>query len=158
MAFLCLLFFFIVFQGNVTFSCSEPQLVPITFVSSRSSYLLLPGTPQMDGLSVSFQFRTWNRDGLLLSTELSEGSGTLMLTLEGGTLRLLIKTVAGHGTEILTGTVIADFLLIDPSLHSLPFLSYFLYLFLLLSSLSISSSHSSLLPSPFFFVYDGFFI
>ena len=91
---------------------------------------------------MSFQFRTWNRDGLLLSTELSEGSGTLMLTLEGGTLRLLIKTVAGHGAEILTGTVIADFLLIAPSLHSLPFLSYFLYLFLLLSSLSISSSHS----------------
>nr|XP_048299699.1 contactin-associated protein-like 5 [Myodes glareolus] len=94
--------------GNVTFSCSEPQLVPITFVSSRSSYLLLPGTPQMDGLSVSFQFRTWNRDGLLLSTELSEGSGTLMLTLEGGTLRLLIKTVAGHGAEILTGSDLND--------------------------------------------------
>ncbi|XP_013202139.1 contactin-associated protein-like 5 [Microtus ochrogaster] len=94
--------------GNVTFSCSEPQLVPITFVSSRSSYLLLPGTPQIDGLSVSFQFRTWNRNGLLLSTELSEGSGTLMLMLEGGTLRLLIKKVAGHGTEILTGSYLND--------------------------------------------------
>jgi len=98
----------IVFQGNVTFSCSEPQIVPITFVNSRSSYLLLPGTPRIDGLSVSFQFRTWNEDGLLLSTELSESSGTLLLILEGGTLRLLIKKVAGHGTEIITGTDSAD--------------------------------------------------
>ncbi|XP_037066950.1 contactin-associated protein like 5-1-like isoform X2 [Peromyscus leucopus] len=96
------------YEGNVTFSCSEPQIVPITFVNSRGSYLLLPGTPQIDGLSVSFQFRTWNRDGLLLSTELSEGSGTLMLMLEGGTLRLLIKKEAGHGTEILTGSDLND--------------------------------------------------
>ncbi|XP_040593711.1 contactin-associated protein-like 5 isoform X2 [Mesocricetus auratus] len=96
------------YEGNVTFSCSEPQIVPITFVNSRSSYLLLPGTPQIDGLSVSFQFRTWNRDGLLLSTELSEGSGTLMLMLEGGTLRLLIKKVAGQGIEILTGSDLND--------------------------------------------------
>uniref|UniRef100_A0A669PDA1 Contactin associated protein family member 5 n=1 Tax=Phasianus colchicus TaxID=9054 RepID=A0A669PDA1_PHACC len=58
--------------GNVTFSCSEPQIVPITFVSSSRSYLLLPGTPQIDGLSVSFQFRTWNKDGLLLSTEFKD--------------------------------------------------------------------------------------
>ncbi|XP_028629685.1 contactin-associated protein like 5-1 isoform X3 [Grammomys surdaster] len=97
-----------IYSGNVTFSCSEPQIVPITFVNSRSSYLLLPGTPQIDGLSVSFQFRTWNEDGLLLSTELSEGSGTLLLILEGGTLRLLIKKEAGHGTEILTGSGLND--------------------------------------------------
>lgn len=113
----------IVFQGNVTFSCSEPQTVPITFVNSRSSYLLLPGTPQIDGLSVSFQFRTWNEDGLLLSTELSEGSGTLLLILEGGTLRLLIKNVAGHGTESLTGTEFVDFFCNHHPLSSLHFSS-----------------------------------
>ncbi|XP_051004143.1 contactin-associated protein like 5-1-like [Acomys russatus] len=94
--------------GNVTFSCSEPQIVPITFVNSRRSYLLLRGNPQIDGLSVSFQFRTWNKDGLLLSTELSEGSGTLLLILEGGTLRLLIKKVARHRTDILTGSALND--------------------------------------------------
>ncbi|XP_070097867.1 contactin-associated protein-like 5 isoform X2 [Equus caballus] len=94
--------------GNVTFSCSEPQIVPITFVNSSSSYLLLPGTPQIDGVSVSFQFRTWNKDGLLLSTELSEGSGTLLLSLEGGTLRLVIQKVTERAAEILTGGNLHD--------------------------------------------------
>lgn len=103
MAFIC--WVSIVFQGNVTFSCSEPQIVPITFLSSSGSYLLLPGTPGLDGLSVGFQFRTWNRDGLLLSTELSEGSGTLLLSLEGGTLRLRIQRTAERTAEIVTGTV-----------------------------------------------------
>lgn len=103
MAFIQLIF--LVFQGNVTFSCSEPQIVPITFVNSSSSYLLLPGTPQLDGLSVSFQFRTWNQDGLLLSTMLSEGSGTLLLSLEGGRLRLVIQKMTERAAEILTGTV-----------------------------------------------------
>ncbi|XP_032699830.1 contactin-associated protein-like 5 isoform X3 [Lontra canadensis] len=94
--------------GNVTFSCSEPQIVPITFVNSRSSYLLLPGTPQIDGLSVSFQFRTWNKDGLLLSTELSEGSGTLLLSLEGGSVRLVIQKMTERTAEILTGSSLND--------------------------------------------------
>ncbi|EPQ14382.1 Contactin-associated protein-like 5 [Myotis brandtii] len=93
--------------GNVTFSCSEPQIVPITFVNSSSSYLLLPGTPNIDGLSVGFQFRTWNKDGLLLSTELSEGSGALLLSLEAGTLRLLIQKTTRRAAEILTGRVYA---------------------------------------------------
>ncbi|XP_045059091.2 contactin-associated protein-like 5 isoform X1 [Desmodus rotundus] len=94
--------------GNVTFSCSEPQIVPITFVNSSSSYLLLPGIPQIDGLSVGFQFRTWNKDGLLLSTELSEGSGILLLSLEGGTLRLQIQKATERAAEILTGSNLND--------------------------------------------------
>ncbi|XP_058520148.1 contactin-associated protein-like 5 [Ochotona princeps] len=94
--------------GNVTFSCSEAPIVPITFVNSSSSYLLLPGTPRLNGLSVSFQFRTWNEDGVLLSTELSEGSGTLLLSLEGGILRLLLQKTTEHITEILTGSSLND--------------------------------------------------
>uniref|UniRef100_A0A8D1KTT9 Contactin associated protein family member 5 n=1 Tax=Sus scrofa TaxID=9823 RepID=A0A8D1KTT9_PIG len=97
-----------IYTGNVTFSCSEPQIVPITFVNSSSSYLLLPGTPQLDGLSVSFQFRTWNQDGLLLSTMLSEGSGTLLLSLEGGRLRLVIQKMTERAAEILTGRNLND--------------------------------------------------
>ncbi|XP_053899211.1 contactin-associated protein-like 5 isoform X2 [Malaclemys terrapin pileata] len=94
--------------GNVTFSCSEPPIVPITFVSSSSSYLLLPGTPQIDGLSVSFQFRTWNKDGLLLSTELSEDSGVLLLYLHTGRLTLVIQKVAENSMEISAGSNLHD--------------------------------------------------
>uniref|UniRef100_A0A5F8GIQ6 Contactin associated protein family member 5 n=1 Tax=Monodelphis domestica TaxID=13616 RepID=A0A5F8GIQ6_MONDO len=96
------------YEGNVTFSCSEPQIVPITFVNSSSSYLLLPGTPQIDGLSVSFQFRTWNRDGLLLSTALSEDSGILLLYLEDGLLRLVIQKMTERSMEIPTGSNLND--------------------------------------------------
>ncbi|XP_043381120.1 contactin-associated protein-like 5 isoform X2 [Chelonia mydas] len=94
--------------GNVTFSCSEPPIVPITFVSSSSSYLLLPGTPQIDGLSVSFQFRTWNKDGMLLSTELSEDSGVLLLYLHAGRLTLVIQKVAENPMEISAGSNLHD--------------------------------------------------
>ncbi|XP_031410170.1 contactin-associated protein-like 5 [Meleagris gallopavo] len=97
-----------IIQGNVTFSCSEPQIIPITFVSSSRSYLLLPGTPQIDGLSVSFQFRTWNKDGLLLSTELSENSGSLLVYLHGGRLTLLIQKMAEDPVEISEGTNLHD--------------------------------------------------
>ncbi|XP_036110086.1 contactin-associated protein-like 5 isoform X2 [Molossus molossus] len=97
-----------IYTGNVTFSCSEPQIVPITFISSSGSYLHLPGTPKIDGLSVGFQFRTWNKDGLLLSTELSQGSGTLRLSLEGGALRLLIQKATERAAEILTGSDLND--------------------------------------------------
>uniref|UniRef100_A0A668ABQ1 Contactin associated protein-like 5a n=1 Tax=Myripristis murdjan TaxID=586833 RepID=A0A668ABQ1_9TELE len=62
------------YEGNVTFSCSEPQLVACTFLSSSSSFLSLPAAASaMGGFSVRFQFRTWNPDGLLLSTRLQRG-------------------------------------------------------------------------------------
>ncbi|XP_039350694.1 contactin-associated protein-like 5 isoform X4 [Mauremys reevesii] len=96
------------YEGNVTFSCSESPIVPITFDSASSSYLLLPGTPQIDGLSVSFQFRTWNKDGLFLSTELSEDSGVLLLYLHTGRLTLVIQKVAENSMEISAGSNLHD--------------------------------------------------
>uniref|UniRef100_A0A3B3UTL5 Contactin associated protein family member 5 n=1 Tax=Poecilia latipinna TaxID=48699 RepID=A0A3B3UTL5_9TELE len=52
--------------GNVTFSCSPPQLVACTFLSSTSSFLSLPSAAPATGeFTVRFQFRTWNPDGLL---------------------------------------------------------------------------------------------
>lgn len=94
----------------MTFSCSEPQIVPITFASASRSYLLLPGTAQIDGLSVSFQFRTWNKDGLLLFTELSENSGHLLVYLHGGRLMLLIQKETENPVEITEGVYFFFFL------------------------------------------------
>ncbi|XP_068103502.1 contactin-associated protein-like 5 [Hyperolius riggenbachi] len=94
--------------GNITFSCSEPHIVPITFTSSSTSYLLLPGTPQMDDLSVSFQFRTWNNDGLLLSTKLSGDLGVLMLQLYSGKLLLMVQKEMTTILPVTTGSGLND--------------------------------------------------
>uniref|UniRef100_A0A3B4VIB6 Contactin-associated protein-like 5 n=1 Tax=Seriola dumerili TaxID=41447 RepID=A0A3B4VIB6_SERDU len=68
--------------GNVTFSCSWPHLPACTFLSSSSSFLLLPAAAPsglMAGFSVCFQFRTWNSEGLLLSVQLSRDCSVFIL-------------------------------------------------------------------------------
>uniref|UniRef100_A0A8C9S3Z5 Contactin associated protein-like 5b n=1 Tax=Scleropages formosus TaxID=113540 RepID=A0A8C9S3Z5_SCLFO len=89
--------------GNVTFSCSEPQPVATTFLSSSSSFLSLTPEPRAESLSVHFQFRTWNRDGLLLFTQPGRGSEHLVLRLGGGQLRLTFHRSALQRSEISTG-------------------------------------------------------
>lgn len=81
------LFLFFYFQGNVSFSCSQPQSVPVTFLSPRS-YLALPSSSGEDEVSAAFQFRTWNKAGLLLFSELHLVSGGLLLFLKDGKLKL----------------------------------------------------------------------
>uniref|UniRef100_A0A671PPZ8 Contactin-associated protein-like 5 n=1 Tax=Sinocyclocheilus anshuiensis TaxID=1608454 RepID=A0A671PPZ8_9TELE len=81
--------------GNVTFSCSEPQLVAATFQSSSSSFLLLPAPALiLEDLSVRLQFRTWNLDGLLLSSPLISGQEPryLILQISSGRLHLTHQT------------------------------------------------------------------
>ncbi|XP_073417138.1 contactin-associated protein-like 5 isoform X2 [Dendrobates tinctorius] len=94
--------------GNITFSCYEPHAVPVTFISSSTSYLLLLGTAQIDNLSVSFQFRTWNSDGLLLSTKLSVDSGVLILQLYSGKLLLMVQKERVNIQPISTGSGLND--------------------------------------------------
>ncbi|KAI1899397.1 hypothetical protein AGOR_G00061360 [Albula goreensis] len=76
--------------GNVTFSCSEPQLVATTFLSSSSSFLQLPTEPATKGMAIRIQFRTWNADGLLLSAPLAWGPAQLLLWLSKGQLHLAL--------------------------------------------------------------------
>uniref|UniRef100_A0A8C6ZC26 Contactin-associated protein-like 4 n=1 Tax=Nothoprocta perdicaria TaxID=30464 RepID=A0A8C6ZC26_NOTPE len=73
--------------GNMSFSCVEPPVVPVTFLSS-SSYLALPGTSGQEELSISFQFRTWNKEGPLLSAKLHQASGGLLLYLSDGKVKV----------------------------------------------------------------------
>ncbi|KAM5151602.1 contactin-associated protein-like 5 [Mantella aurantiaca] len=94
--------------GNITFSCSEPHIIPITFSSPSTSYLLLPGTPHLDDLTVSFQFRTWNSDSLLLSTKLSGDSGFLLLQLYSGKLLLMIQEKLPNILPITAGSFLND--------------------------------------------------
>uniref|UniRef100_A0A452R6R6 Contactin associated protein like 3 n=1 Tax=Ursus americanus TaxID=9643 RepID=A0A452R6R6_URSAM len=91
----------ILIRGNASFSCSQPQSVPVTFPSSRS-HLVLPGTLAQDGASISFQFRTWNQAGLLLSSWPPHGSTGFLLTLRDGALRLGLA-LAGAGVGLNDG-------------------------------------------------------
>nr|XP_025743681.1 contactin-associated protein-like 4 [Callorhinus ursinus] len=88
-------------EGNASFSCSEPQPVPVTFPSA-GSHLVLPGTPAQDGVSISFQFRTWNQAGLLLSSWPPRGSTGFLLTLRDGALRLGLSPPPGQARSDVT--------------------------------------------------------
>uniref|UniRef100_A0A8D2JD64 Contactin associated protein family member 4 n=1 Tax=Varanus komodoensis TaxID=61221 RepID=A0A8D2JD64_VARKO len=74
-------------QGNISFSCSEPPIIPVTFLNPNS-YLALPGTSGQDDISINFQFRTWNNEGLLLSSKLYQTSGGLLMYLSDGKVKL----------------------------------------------------------------------
>uniref|UniRef100_A0A673WGB4 Contactin-associated protein-like 5 n=1 Tax=Salmo trutta TaxID=8032 RepID=A0A673WGB4_SALTR len=105
--------------GNVTFSCSEPQLVSTTFLSSSSSFLSLPATPSASGgFAVRFQFRTWNPDGLLLSTQLALEPQRLELQISNSRLRLTHHMSAQQKEEVSTGHRVNDGLWHSASLSS----------------------------------------
>uniref|UniRef100_A0AAQ4RUD5 Contactin associated protein-like 5a n=1 Tax=Gasterosteus aculeatus aculeatus TaxID=481459 RepID=A0AAQ4RUD5_GASAC len=83
---------FPVLQGNVTFSCSPPQLVACTFLSAAGSFLSLPSAPSPAGdFSARLQFRTWNPDGLLLSAWLNPERRGLELRINGSRLQLTLR-------------------------------------------------------------------
>uniref|UniRef100_A0A668V030 Contactin associated protein like 3 n=1 Tax=Oreochromis aureus TaxID=47969 RepID=A0A668V030_OREAU len=77
--------------GNVTFSCAEPVSVAVTFTGPES-FLQLPGTTvsSSGGVSIGFQFRTWNKAGLLVTFELPQQGGVTWLYLNEARLRLQI--------------------------------------------------------------------
>uniref|UniRef100_A0A3P9J945 Contactin associated protein like 3 n=1 Tax=Oryzias latipes TaxID=8090 RepID=A0A3P9J945_ORYLA len=92
--------------GNVTFSCAESVSVAVTLFGSQS-FLQLPGrtvsSPQ--GLSVGFQFRTWNKVGLLLTFNLPQQGGGIWLYLSESKLHLQIHKT---GKVITTGAALND--------------------------------------------------
>ncbi|KAM6035110.1 LOW QUALITY PROTEIN: contactin-associated protein-like 4 [Theristicus caerulescens] len=92
----------IYFVGNMSFSCLEPQVVPVTFLSS-SSYLALPGTSGQDEVLISFQFRTWNKEGLLLSSKLHQASGGFLLYLSDGKVKISLHKPGKALSDITAG-------------------------------------------------------
>ncbi|XP_040299113.1 contactin-associated protein-like 4 isoform X2 [Herpailurus yagouaroundi] len=97
----------IITMGNVSFSCSQSQSVPVTFLSPRS-YLALPGFSGEDELSATFQFRTWNKAGLLLFSELQLVSGGLLLFLNDGKLKLNLYQPGKFPSDITAGVGLND--------------------------------------------------
>lgn len=89
-------------QGNTSFSCSQPQSMPLTFLSTWS-YLALPASSKEEDISASFQFRTWNKVGLLLFSELQLLSGGLLLLLSDGKLKLNLYQPGKTPSDITAG-------------------------------------------------------
>ncbi|KAM7400115.1 hypothetical protein PAMA_004694 [Pampus argenteus] len=95
--------------GNVTFSCAESVSVSVTFPGPQS-FLQLPGamTSTSEGVSVGFQFRTWNKAGLLLTFGLPQQGGVVWLYLSEARLRLQIHKSGRLLLELSTGSGLND--------------------------------------------------
>ncbi|KAM4727930.1 contactin-associated protein-like 4 [Anableps anableps] len=96
-------------KGNVTFSCAEPVSVAVTFPGPRS-FLQLPWTtPSTSGAtSVGFQFRTWNKAGLLLTFDLPGQGGEVWLYLLDARLHLQIQNGGRMLLELSAGSALND--------------------------------------------------
>ncbi|KAM8855889.1 contactin-associated protein-like 5 isoform 2-T2 [Spinachia spinachia] len=95
--------------GNVTFSCSPPQLVACTFLSSSGSFLSLPSAaPAAGDFAVRLQFRTWNPDGLLLSARLNPERRGLELQINGSRLQLTLRGSRPARSEAFAGHRVND--------------------------------------------------
>uniref|UniRef100_A0A3Q2NR86 Contactin-associated protein-like 4 n=1 Tax=Fundulus heteroclitus TaxID=8078 RepID=A0A3Q2NR86_FUNHE len=95
--------------GNMTFSCSEPVFVAVTFTDSRSFLQLPVPTSRLSGaVSVTLQFRTWNKAGLLLTFGLRQQEGSVFLYLSDARLRLQISKTGNTLLELSTGSGLND--------------------------------------------------
>ncbi|XP_034999026.1 contactin-associated protein-like 2a isoform X1 [Hippoglossus stenolepis] len=92
---------------NLSFSCVETHTFPVFF--NATSFLQLPGRANHNTLSVGFQFRTWNPDGLLLFSNLDDG--TLEISLDDGKIVVHInvsKVTTNNQVDLLTGSGFND--------------------------------------------------
>ncbi|KAJ8339369.1 hypothetical protein SKAU_G00361550 [Synaphobranchus kaupii] len=94
-------------SGDVTFACSEPTNVPVTFLGPES-YLQLPGPLPKEILSVSLHFRTWNKAGLLMTTEMYQHAGSLWLYLSEGKVKLQISKSGRILADATAGSSLND--------------------------------------------------
>ncbi|KAM6916360.1 contactin-associated protein-like 4 [Xenentodon cancila] len=93
-------------KGNVTFSCAEPTFVAVTFFGPQS-FLWLPGTESSSNVSVGLQFRTWNKEGLLLTFDLKQ-EGTVWLHLSKARLHLTLHMPGRAPLELQAGSALND--------------------------------------------------
>ncbi|XP_056148356.1 contactin-associated protein-like 5 [Lampris incognitus] len=95
--------------GNVTFICTEPLSIAVTFTSPKS-FLQLPGTTDLSlgGMSVGLHFRTWNKAGLLLTFDLPKQEGVVWLYLSKARLHLHVHKDGRAPVELSTGSGLND--------------------------------------------------
>ncbi|KAM6976563.1 contactin-associated protein-like 2a [Aplochiton taeniatus] len=81
---------------NLSFSCVETHTFPVFF--NATSFLQLPGRANHNAVSVGFQFRTWNPDGLLLFSNLDHG--TLEIALEDGKVAVHVNLTQARNMRV----------------------------------------------------------
>uniref|UniRef100_A0A8C2UK34 Contactin associated protein 2 n=1 Tax=Chinchilla lanigera TaxID=34839 RepID=A0A8C2UK34_CHILA len=84
--------------GNLSFSCVEAYTVPVFF--NATSYLEVPGRPEQDLFSVSFQFRTWNPNGLLLFSRFGDNLGNVEIDLTDSKVGVRINVTQAKMSQI----------------------------------------------------------
>ncbi|XP_062841323.1 contactin-associated protein-like 2a [Trichomycterus rosablanca] len=91
---------------NMTFSCLDSPTSPVFF--NATSFLQLPGRRGHGVVSVGFQFRTWNANGLLLFSALAEGA--LEVTLRDGRVAAHVDTAQQKNprVDVSTGSRLND--------------------------------------------------
>ncbi|XP_027884694.1 contactin-associated protein-like 4 isoform X1 [Xiphophorus couchianus] len=95
--------------GNMTFSCSEPVFVAVTFTDSHSFLQLPVLTSWLSGVvSIALQFRTWNKAGLLLTFDLQQQEGSVFVYVSEARLRLQISKEGNTLLELSTGAGLND--------------------------------------------------
>lgn len=82
-------------QRNLSFSCVETHTFPVFF--NDTSFLQLPGRAGHNTISLGFQFRTWNSNGLLVFSNLDDG--TLEISLEDGRAVVCINVTKATGNN-----------------------------------------------------------
>nr|CAD7438043.1 unnamed protein product [Timema bartmani] len=90
--------YFVYEKVNTIYSCPEPPIIPVTFLT-KNSFARLKGYEGARSLNVSFSFRTYEEDGLLLFHKfLSDGQ--VKLFLDDGKIKVDIVT-SGNPRAIL---------------------------------------------------------
>ncbi|XP_068197780.1 contactin-associated protein-like 2b [Antennarius striatus] len=91
---------------NLTFSCSDSNSFPVFFNST--SFLRLPGHSYSDTLSISLSFRTWNANGLLMFTTLTDGWVEVALTEGKVTVYMNVTQTRSTHMDISSGSGLND--------------------------------------------------
>ncbi|XP_077125246.1 contactin-associated protein-like 2 [Ranitomeya variabilis] len=83
---------------HLSFTCVESHAVPVFF--NATSYLEVHGRESEDVLSISFHFRTWNPNGLLLFTTFSDEVGSVEINLTEGKVFVHINITKSRKNRI----------------------------------------------------------
>uniref|UniRef100_A0A3Q3JRV1 Contactin associated protein like 2b n=1 Tax=Monopterus albus TaxID=43700 RepID=A0A3Q3JRV1_MONAL len=94
------------YERNLTFTCAESNSFPVFFNST--SFLRLSGQSDSDTLSVSLSFRTWNPNGLLMFTALTDGWVEVGLTEGKVTVYMNMTQKKNTRIDISSGSGLND--------------------------------------------------